>query len=394
MTRPAAADAPAAPSPAAAETLVGHGAAEAALREAVAGGRLHHAWLISGPQGIGKATLAYRVARWLLARPPGGTAPDAAGPGLFGDDLPPATAPDGEPASGAGGAHDGLWLAPDDPVFRRVAAGAHPDLCVIDRAWDDKRKALRNEIVVDDVRRAQAHFAATATEGGWRVAIVDAADEMNRSAANALLKTLEEPPRDSVLFLVAHAPGRLLPTIRSRCRALPLKPLSVADTVAVLSRHLPDLDDADRRALAQLSEGAPGRALALHAAGGLDVYRAMVGLLAGLPRLDRVAAHGLARQLSGKAADAAYRTFTRLLTDWIGRMVRTAARGAAPAEIVAGEAAAMTRLAAAAPLDRWVAVWEEAGALIARADRVYLDRGQVILALLETLAATAAGRRA
>ena len=360
--------------PAQTDRLIGHDEAERALLQALHSGRLHHAWLISGPEGIGKATLAYRFARFLLSRPLGEPEPA----GLFGETPEPA-------------APETLAVDPDHPTARRIAGGAHANLRVIERSWDDKRKIRRNEIVVADIRAAQAHFTATAGEGGWRVAIVDSADAMNRSAANALLKTLEEPPRDSVLLLIAHAPGRLLPTIRSRCRHLKLRPLPVDQVAQILTTEAPDLADADRFALARLSDGSPGRALALHEAGGLDVYRAMVDVLAGLPQLDRVAAHDLANRLSGKAADMAYRTFTQLLFDWVSRMVRTAARGAKPAEIVPGERAAMQRLSASAGLDRWVEVWEKMTALVDRAEAVNLDRKQVILSLLETLAGTAAG---
>ncbi|MCY4407885.1 MAG: DNA polymerase III subunit delta', partial [Rhodospirillaceae bacterium] len=171
--------------------LVGHEPAAGALVEAWGSGRLAHAWLIAGPRGIGKATLAYRFARFVLAGKEG---------------------------------IDGLTMAPEHPVFRRIAAGGHSDLAVIERGLGDRGR-LRAEIVVDDVRKANAFLSLTAGEGGWRVVIVDAADEMNRNAANALLKRLEEPPSRVLFLLVSHAPSRMPATLRSRCRLLSLAPL-------------------------------------------------------------------------------------------------------------------------------------------------------------------------
>src|SRR6516165_11749449 len=179
--------------------LVGHESAERELRRLVEAGRLPHAILLSGPRGIGKATLAFRFARFLLAN---------------GDDRTNAVA------------ESGLAINPESGVFRRVAAGGHADLLPIERAYDPRRRRLRGEIVVEDAREITSFFRLTAAEEGWRIVIVDGAEEMNRSAANALLKVLEEPPRQALLLLVSHSPGRLLPTIRSRCRRFPLVPLA------------------------------------------------------------------------------------------------------------------------------------------------------------------------
>jgi DNA polymerase-3 subunit delta' len=200
---------PAVPTPRQNPELFGHAAAERRLLDAWASGRLPHAWLICGPRGIGKATLAYRFARFLLKA---------------GD----ATGGSGRPAS--------LASDPQDPVFRRVAAGGHADLLTVERGWDKKRERRRGEIIVDDVRDVGAFLRLTPAEGGWRVVVVDSADEMNPNAANAILKVLEEPPRRAALLLVSHAPGRLLPTIRSRCCRLVLKPLA-EDAVARLVRR-------------------------------------------------------------------------------------------------------------------------------------------------------------
>ena len=334
--------------------LIGHEAAERLLLDAWAAGRLGHAWMFTGPRGIGKATLAYRLARFLFAA-------DA-------DADPPA----------------GLYVAPEHPVFHRVASGGHADLMTVERSFDEKRKRLRTEIVVDDVRRLGEFFALTAGEGGWRVAIVDCADELNRNAANALLKVLEEPPSRSLLLLVAHVPGRLLPTIRSRCAKLVLGTLEEARVAELVGGHWPELDADARLALARLADGSAGRAFDLAAGGGLDLYRDLVALLDGLPALDTAAVHAFCERLAPPAAEPAYRTVTLLLERWLVGLVRAAAGAPAP-EVLPGEGKAMARLAAAGDLDRWIEVWEKTTRLIASADGVNLDRKQVLLSAFTSL---------
>ncbi|MBV9239343.1 MAG: DNA polymerase III subunit delta', partial [Xanthobacteraceae bacterium] len=187
-----------APHPRDAFALHGHAEAEHDMLQAYRGGRMPHAWLIGGSPGIGKATLAYRMARFVLAHPD-------------------PTAPDVQAAQT-------LAVAPEHPVARRITAQAHSDLLALERTVGDNGK-LRTEIAVADVRRTIAFYGSTAGEGGWRICIVDSVDELNRFGTNALLKILEEPPARSLLFLLSHAPGQVLPTIRSRCRRLLLRPL-------------------------------------------------------------------------------------------------------------------------------------------------------------------------
>ncbi len=242
---------------------------------------------------------------------------------------------------------------------------------------------LRDEIVVDDTREVAGFLRLTAAEGGWRVVIVDSADEMNRNAANALLKILEEPPKHALLMLVSHNPGRLLPTIRSRCRKLALKPLAEAEVARLTRRYRPDLGDDDVAALAELAQGSIGRALDLAASGGLDLYRSLLKLLDRLPELDAASLHGFADRLARAEAEDTYRTMTELLTQWLARMIRQAAHGAeevAPrGEIVRGERQAMRRLAGRRSLDQWVEVWDNIVRLFAQADGLNLDRKQVVL---------------
>lgn len=344
---------PTIPQPRQTAELFGHQAAERRLVDAWASGRLPHAWLIAGPRGIGKATLAYRFARFLLHA--------GSAPGLFG---PP----------------DSLAVDPEEPVFRRIASGGHADLIGVARGWDEKRKRWRGEIVVDDVREVGAFLRLTAAEGGWRVVVVDSADEMNLNAANAILKCLEEPPERAVLLLVSHAPGRLLATIRSRCRRLVLQPLAEEVVARVVARHFPELPPADLAALARLAEGSAGRALALAEADGLAVYRQLAALLNRLPALDGVALHGLGDKVARTDADALWQAVRALLLGWLARLVRTGALGPAQVpEAVPGEAEAMARLARPASLDRWVEVWEKTHRLLGQSDTANLDRKQVLL---------------
>jgi DNA polymerase-3 subunit delta' len=338
--------------------LIGHGQAERVLGQAAASGRLAHAWLITGPRGIGKATLAYRFARYLLA---GG--------------------------EGGGGEEGSLALAPDHPVFQRIAARGHGDLRAIERGVDPKTKRARKEIVVDDVRGLHDFFTLTSSESGWRIAIIDAADEMNRNAANAVLKILEEPPPRGLLLLVSHAPGRLLPTIRSRCRRLALRPLGDAQLSATLAAQIGDLDETERHLLARLAQGSPGHALYLAASGGLEVYRSLCAILSSLPRLDMRAAHALADKLNRREAQDSYAAFGEMIRTALAAIIRAAATGHSEE----GEDAPWLRLGALAGLDQWLEVWDKIGRLIARGDAVNLERKQVVLNIFISIQKLARG---
>lgn len=343
-----------APTPRANPLLLGQGTAEDTLLTASRSGRLPHAWLLSGPRGIGKATLAYRFARFLLS--------DAESEqGLFG------------PAA------QDLNVAPESETFRRVAAAGHSDLVTVALGVDEKSGKPRKEIVVKDVRSVGDFLHMTPGEGGWRIVVVDSADDMNQSAANALLKVLEEPPRQALLLLVSHAPGRLLPTIRSRCCQLPLQPLEDSLVIELLGRYAPNLAEDDRAALAQLSEGSIGRALDLSAGGGLELYRELIALLEGLPQLDVPRLYAFGDRLARGSDATAFRTGTELLSWWLGRMIRGAAADEPPSEVVPGEASLMGRLLARRSLAQWLSLWEKLGRLFAKAESANLDRKQVVV---------------
>ncbi|MFO1189189.1 MAG: DNA polymerase III subunit delta' [Alphaproteobacteria bacterium] len=353
--------------------LFGHELAEARLLSAVESGRPAHAWLFAGPRGIGKATLAFRFARYLLSG--GGQSGDA---DLFG----------ARPQSLA---IRSLAIAPGCDVFRHVAAGAHRDLLIVERAFDEKRNRLRSEIVVDDVRRVSGFLGLTAAEGGYRVVIVDSADDMNRNAANALLKSLEEPPAKAVLILVSHAPGRLLPTLRSRCRRLDLSPLADDQVLRVLSRIRPDIDPADLPGIVRLAAGSPGRAVEIAAAGGAAIYADLMRIVGGeggdragfrAPEFDIPAAHAMAERLARRSEADTFTLFFDLARLWLARLVRYGAAGEGGREIVAGESDAMRQALQRRSLEHWAEVWEKVDRLAARADGLDLDRRQVVLGAL------------
>jgi DNA polymerase-3 subunit delta' len=350
------------PAPRTNPELLGHTAAESALRRLFDSGRLPHALLLSGPRGIGKATLAFRLARFVLANGGGEGAPG----GLFGDSGPAAT---------------GLGSAPESGVFRRVASGGHADLLTVERAYDPRRRRLRGEIIVENTREIATFLRLTPAEGGWRVVIVDGADEMNRNAANALLKILEEPPRRALLLLVAHSPGRLLPTIRSRCRRFPLAPLPTVIVRQLLLRYRPDLPESQAEALTALSGGSIGRALDLAAAGGVDLYEAVLVLLAREPGIDPAALHAFADRLARADAEEAYRAVEELVAQFLARVAGAAARGRAGTAPLstARESAVLQRLGHRAPAARWAELRDEIGRLFARTDALNLDKKQTIL---------------
>ena len=335
-------------------TFVGHETAESALAAAANSGRLAHAWLIGGPSGVGKATLAYRFARSLLA-----------GPG-------------GEP---------GLAVPSDHPVFRRVAAGGHADLLSIRRTPDPKSGRVPKDLPVDAIRKIGPFLGLTAAEGGWRIVIVEDAHTLNRSGANALLKILEEPPDHAVIMLIADNPGAMLPTIRSRCRLLMLDPLPEQTVAAFLSDELPADKAGEAALLAKLADGSIGRAMALANAEALESYRALLALMAELPNLNWQAVYRFGDGLAPAANEPAYRLTAELMMWWLGRFVRAQARGALPEPVLEEEATLTQRLASLAGLDRWLAVWEKTGRLFARTEAANLDRKQTLVQTFLTLEA-------
>jgi DNA polymerase-3 subunit delta' len=334
------------PAPRETTALYGHREAERALLEAYRGGRLPHAWLLGGPAGIGKATLAYRMARFVLAH--------------------------SDPRRPAVQAADSLAVDADHPVARRIAAQAQGDLLVLERTINEKTGKLRQDIQVDDVRRTVTFFGSTPGEGGWRVAIVDAVDELNSEGANALLKILEEPPRRALLLLVSHSAARVLPTIRSRCRLLALRPLTVEDvTRAIAAATGRNFDDADVSAAAAVAEGSVRRALALLDGDALDLRNRIVALLERLPAVDPRALHALGDRLYG-VDPAPLAAFVDTVNAWLS-----------------------ARLAAGPPdsarLNRVAEAWEKVNRAAREAEEYNLERKPLVFNVFGWLAEAAHG---
>jgi DNA polymerase-3 subunit delta' len=331
------------PHPRETTVLFGHGEAEQALLEAYRSGRIPHAWLIGGPSGIGKATLAYRMARFVLANP--------------------------DPKAPAVRKATSLTLPHDDRTVRRIAAQGHPDLLVLERVVNDKTGKLYTVIRVDDVRRTVPFFGSTAGEGGWRVCIVDTADELQYpQAANALLKILEEPPPNALLLLISHAPARLLPTIRSRCRRLALRPLS-ADDVArgaalALNRNA---DEPELREASALSEGSVGRALTLLEGPALALRKRVFDLLERLPTVDPQALHALGDALGGFEPQR-LASFIDAVNEWLADRLASADR------------ARMLRIAEA---------WDKVNQAARDADEYNLERKPLVFSVFGWLAEAA-----
>ncbi len=340
-----------APHPRATRVLYGHATAEATMLAAFQGGRMHHGWLISGVDGVGKATLAYRFARFALA------APSERDP--FGQSLD---------------------VAPDTIASRQILALSHPNLLVIRRVWDPKLKRFTTTIPVDDVRRIKSFLAHSADEGTYRVVIVDTADELNPNAANALLKSLEEPPARTFILLLTSEPGRLLPTIRSRCRTLDLAPLSETDlrravhgVFQSLDREPPGASDWTR--LVALSDGSVRRALTLWLGDGLKLEERITAFLDAMPAIDWGGAHTLADELASAASAERFEMFYDLLLARLARLVRAAAGG----QSGAADQALAKRLIRDGRLATWAELWETVVREKGEAQALNLDRKSLIL---------------
>lgn len=315
--------------------LLGQEAAEQRLLAAYLSGRMHHAWLLAGPRGIGKATLAYRFARFLFSRPK----PSAS-------DTPRS-----------------LDVAPESLPGKLVAARSHPDLLVVERAFDHKTERLKSVISVEDSREASQFFSLSPAMGGWRICIVDAADDLHAESANSLLKIIEEPPARSVFLIVAHSPGRLLATIRSRSIKLDLKPLAsdaVAEAMGALGAGESSPDEL--AAIAELARGSPGRALGLVGSQGARLFLKFQDVAARPPPFARSPLLEIASHLKRPDASEDFPLFSDLLSDWVAATARRRA--------VSGG------VCAAQP---WAKAHQDIGHSIRRANALNLDRRQVLL---------------
>jgi DNA polymerase III subunit delta' len=334
--------------PRAVDRVFGHDEAIAEFEVALRSGRLHHAWLLIGPEGVGKATLAYRFARTVLAQPQGGA----------------------EPSN----------VSAEDPVFRKVARLAHPNLLLIRRSWVEKSKRYSQWVGVDEVRRLRAFLGNTAGADGWRVVIVDRADELNQNAANALLKALEEPPPRTLFLLVSSAEGRLPVTIRSRARVLRVGPLSdemlEAAVRAALERDGLKADPGALRLAITLAQGSVRRALELVSGEGIQFYDQILAKFDALPVLDGAELHKQVERLSGTGDTENLELYLALLLGLIERLIRVAATEQGTGE---RERKLAKRLVSKDNLPHWADAWERISEARAEAFALNLDRSLLIL---------------
>lgn len=328
--------------PAQSRMLLAHETAANILTQNYRNNRLHHAWLLSGPKGIGKATLAFRFAEHLLRNPESASAPES------------------------------LEFL-DDPVHSQVAKGAHPNILVLRKPYDQKTKKFKTRITVDEIRKTASFLQSASAAESWRIVIVDPADDMNASAANALLKILEEPPARTLFFVIAHSPRGLLPTIRSRCQSLTLKPLNEIDLIDVL-KHQPicsDLTEEELVKLAALAKGSVRRALQLTNSNILEIYSGFLELITAKTQ-DIGQLHRLAGMLSPAAKSVEYGLFMDLIYDHIADRMRDMAKNdQVPLKQVS----------------RWSDIWDKTREANARAETWNMDKKQVILDLYKELRA-------
>src|SRR5262245_17612297 len=325
------------------DRLFGHYAALREFADALASGRMHHAWLIVGPEGVGKATLAYHFARMVLAER------DAA--------------------------HRTEAIDAGHPVFRKVAALSHPNLLLLRRSFNEKTKRYSQFIGVDEVRRLTAFLGNTAGEEGWRVVIVDRADDLNQNAANALLKALEEPPPRTLFLLISSAEGKLPVTICSRTRILRVAALGEADLEkAVRAALVRDEQEADAKSIATvlvLSDGSVRRALELISGEGIEFYDEIVDFFRTLPELDGARLHRLVDQIGGFSNTEPLELFISLLLGLIERLIRFTATGEGATK---EEQALANRLISQGNLAQWAEPWEAISEAHAEALEYNLDR--------------------
>jgi len=330
------------------EHLIGHQEQEKLLLAMINEKRLPHALLVAGQRGTGKATLAYRLARFLLSPR------EDSGSSLFGGTLP----------------LESLHVAADSPVFRRVVSGGHPDLLVLEG----------DDIKIDAARKVLEFLALTPAEGGWRVVIIDCAEAMNRNAANALLKILEEPPPQSVIILISHNPGVLLPTIRSRCRMLRVSPLNETEFAGVVDRIAPHIDRNEYGKWALLSGMSPGVALTLIEGSADTLYEELLDLFT---RQDTVKLHAFAERFARKDAEEEWQVLKRLVF-WLLARIASASAGI-KAEVFTGEGEILRNLYSSKSAQFWTEAYEKGGRLFTETENLYLDRKQAIITLMRTI---------
>jgi len=322
-----------------------------------------HALLLTGPKGIGKATLAYHFARYVLS--------------LKKESIPSLQFSGIEKSS--------FSIEEDETVFSLVSARSHVDLFVLEKGTSGRTGRKKQEITVDDARKLKHFFSFTAVSSLWRVAIIDAADEMNRNAANAILKSLEEPPKRTILILISHSHKLRLETISSRCQRHSLHPLSLKDFSTVISSFGEELSQDDIDFLFHLSDGSPGIGRMILENDAIHLYKGVVELLIQAPTIDYPKVHLLADQLSNRGAEEKFELAMQILLRWISSCIKSKFIPRQRTEIINGEFSAAERIISIKQIDAWVGLWEEINHKFSEINRLNLDRKQVLLSTFSAI---------
>lgn len=324
--------------------FIGHKDAVKILYDSAKSGKMPNAWLLSGSYGIGKATLAYRFARFILA----------------------------------GGSEENLHVDESHPAFAKMKGGSHSDLMVI-KIQEGK------DIKVDDVRKINDFLRLTSAETPYRIVIIDSADDMNNNAANAVLKLLEEPPHKAMFLLVSHAPGRLLPTIRSRCRKLEMRPLDKSDAKEILQLAVPGILYEESMKLAALSKGSPGLAIKLYQNKGLELYGEIMSILAAYPKMDMQAVHKLGDKLSGKDSEQLWEVFTYIISFILTSLVSMKSYNINEIEINNGDNQAKNKLIVEKSLEELMKIWDKVNLLMNNTSHLNLSKKAVVINIFQEL---------
>lgn len=331
--------------------FIGHETATATLTHSFASNALPNGWLLCGPKGIGKATLAYRFARHILS----------------------------------GGTSENMNVPVFHPAFGRIKAGSHSDLLVLETGHNEITGKTANEITVDEVRKIGGFLRLTASQTPYRVVIIDSADQMNTNAANAVLKLLEEPPANTVMLLISHSPGKLLPTIRSRCRALKMHAPSHDEALAVVRLCAPGIPPDDAANLLTLSENSPGVAIQLYQSQGLELYDIILSILAA-PSADRIwLAHDLGDRLTKKESIETWHAVTYLLRWFMAQIIRCSAKAPSESTLSKEEHPIIQMILAKYSLENILQIWEKVGRLLQDTESKNLDKKSVIVTIFESL---------
>lgn len=339
--------------------LIGHETAIDELCSASSSRRLHHAWLLAGPKGVGKASFAYLCARALLR-------------------------------DGFEGILSNFATATTTQDGHLIEQDAHPDLFILKRRFNPSTSKFRTEIPVDATRKLKSRFVLTAARSGWRVAIIDSIDEMNKNGVNGLLKLLEEPPEKTLVLIICHHPGRLLDTIKSRCRTLHFQPLTDIQLAGLISTRTDDMADGidanQAAAAAFLADGSAGRAIDLAIFGGMDIYRDMVDVLGALPNMNIERLHAFADRFGPRITPERFEVFCYLFSDWLYRVTRNAVSASNYQPVFEGEAELVARLQQQMSLEQACRLWEKVNRQMGEVSALNLDRKQAVLGWFEGLA--------